>query len=204
MIRILRLIAVIGVVGPSVLGMQPAGAIVDPSGGGAHLPQSHRCSSTSHYTFSQRCSSWFVYAPYSVDVEPGLSDYAAQIDDAAQAWYNTPTWLDPYRVADPSQARIHIHVVSATHDSVWGDTWWSQTNGIITQDDIWLYAPTIDANWNGDGSLAGVIAHEFGHAFGLNHPNDCAPSIMVPGGVGCATYSTPQPTDIDDIRTLYP
>ncbi|MFM2421233.1 MAG: Matrixin, partial [Pseudomonadota bacterium] len=85
--------------------------------------------------------------------------------------------------------------------------WWIDSSGNYTETDTCVYAGS--ATWSvasnpaaGSKDLIGVLAHEFGHALGLNHtPNTVMDSPTFNNGNTLARY--PYGDDIAGIRSLY-
>lgn len=134
--------------------------------------------------------------------------YKDEMDAAERAWDDSGTKvsIDTWSSAP---AAVHLPVSDVSRR----DTWWGVT---LFAEDCWscgytrnailLNTRTLDPE--SDDQRVKTLAHEFGHALGLEHPassiSAAKPSLMRQGRLSTTVKNTPQQYDTDRVKGMYP
>ena len=143
-------------------------------------------------------------------ISPSASGYTSLINTAATKWAslynmikNTPvstnyaTHIDFYAYSPTTDPQHHLNSNINAYTTIWS------ANGVQMSFDStqnYFYTEIVINNTKNIGS--DTIAHEMGHAYGLDH-NNSVYSIMYGTNVG-RMVTTPQSVDNDTVNYLYP
>lgn len=114
---------------------------------------------------------------------------------------------------------VQTSTQSSSVMDIYAGNYYSSDTGIIAQTTFWVYSTQLDpykSNWGWNKiqlnmpvmstldtyDQQGSIAHEMGHAFGLDHNNEDPTTIMCQLAYGRFVYM-PTPDDLNGINHLY-
>lgn len=143
-------------------------------------------------------------------IDASASSYTSTINTASQQWDNMNNKINNTHVSSNYATHIDIYASTPSVDSNLNSnilaytTIWSSTGTQMYFFGIYDYFYTeITLNQWGFGVDSRVVAHEFGHAYGLDENPENQYSIMHPA-LSNMRVSSPQSVDNDTINYLYP
>lgn len=148
-------------------------------------------------------------------VTTSASGYSSLIHKAMDSWIYTTERLS---ITTPI-SYVQTSTQSSSVMDIYAGNYYSSDTGIIAQTTFWVYSTQLDpykSNWGWNKiqlnmpvmstldtyDQQGSIAHEMGHAFGLDHNNEDPTTIMCQLAYGRFVYM-PTPDDLNGINHLY-